>query len=128
MLLGLGRVLALQRHLLVGLDLFALDLARVDFGANLNRKYTHTKAHSNIFKSVDLALETCGIALSSIDLPYPAADSYSDLVSEQSSPLRDPHSYNFSHADLNRDRNGIRVSTDCELVLSRCTLKDGVGA
>ena len=87
MLLCLGRALALQRHLLVGLDLFALDLARVDFGANLNRKYAHTKAHSNIFKSVDLALETCGIALSSIDLPYPAADSYSDLASEQSSPL-----------------------------------------
>ena len=112
MLLGLGHALALQRHLLVGLDLFALDLARVDFGANLNRKYTHTKAHSNIFKSVDLALETCCIALSSIDLPYPAADSYSDLASEQSSPLRDPHLHNFSHADLHRDRNDERVSTE----------------
>ena len=54
-----------------------------------------------------MALETSGIVLSSLDLPIPETDSYSDPASEQSSPLRDteidPHSNHVGHADLDRD-------------------------
>ena len=102
--LVLGPVLALQRHLLAGLDLFALDLARVDFRTNLSNKNAHNKAHSNVGMHVDVALESSGIVLSSVDLPIPETDSYSEPASEQSSPRRDRHYHHVGHADL--DRNG----------------------
>ena len=116
--------LALQRHLLDGLDLFALDLAHDTI---LFHKHTNTKAHSNNGMSVDLAHEASGIAFSTIDLPISETDSYSDPASEQSSPLRDPHSHHVGHANLDRDghANIDRVSG---LVLSQCSLKDCVGA
>ena len=87
--------LALQRHLLDGLDLFALDLAHDTI---LFHKHTNTKAHSNNGMSVDLALDASGIAFSTIDLPIPETDSYTDAATEQSSPLRDARCPYCRHA------------------------------
>ena len=130
-LLGLGAVLALQRHLLLGLDLFELDLAHVDFGTNL-LKQGHTKTHSNIGMDVDVALEICGIHCVWHCVQHHRLAHFRDeLVLRHGEraviAAARSHSHHVGHANLDRDghANIDRVSG---LVLSRRALKDGVGA
>ena len=82
--LGLGPALALQRPLLVGLVLLALDLANT----SLVSQSTHTKTRSHIGINVDLAPVTSSIVFSGVNLPIPETDSYSEPATEQPLPLR----------------------------------------